>query len=541
MSQASTRWLRSHYLHTAFLIVVSLESCAEVGAMPTLVSNASGAVTTDSTSSGQLDIRNAAHEVAVGGTIQFKLLARTAQNYPNAARIVWTSRDSTIASIDSLIRVVGVAEGDTWITAADCPTPSSCSLLDSARISVVGAATLHVAPGARDLLVGDSAILSVTPVSLTEWSTDSPRIATVSNDGHVHAVGPGNAKISAVMANGRYGSSAITVRLAGGTSPGVPDTARVTPNDSNVVPIVPSAPAGSRVSLPRIFLDTLVLSARNAVTRRTIKPMSGASLQAAIDSARFGDVIELAPGVTYTGTTTLRRKQAGSGWITIRGVGNVTGAGTRIRPSINLMWPRLVAASGVQPALATESGANHYLIQGVEITAPSGSTQGYTLVAIGSGGSTQATLPSQPSQIVFDRDYIHGSPTYDFQRCLSLNGAAVAVVDSWISDCHGKGYDSQAISIYNGAGPFKIQNNYLEAAGENILVGGADASSADLLPADIDIRDNHIFKPLSWAGRWTIKNLLELKVGVRVLIEGNLLENCWTDGARRHRDRDEEC
>jgi hypothetical protein len=52
------------------------------------------------------------------------------------------------------------------------------------------------------------------------------------------------------------------------------------------------------------------------------------------------------------------------------------------------------------------------------------------------------------------------------------------------------------------------------------------------VPSDIEITRNHFYKPLAWksSGAWTIKNLLELKLGKRVLIEGNLFENNWADG-----------
>ena len=98
------------------------------------------------------------------------------------------------------------------------------------------------------------------------------------------------------------------------------------------------------------------------------------------------------------------------------------------------------------------------------------------------------------------------------------------------------GHDSQAILGFNGPGPFKIVNNYLEGAGENIMFGGGDPSIPGLVPSDIEIRGNHLFKPLRWrpeAARstsgihWTVKNLLELKNAQRVLIEGNVLENVW--------------
>jgi hypothetical protein len=60
------------------------------------------------------------------------------------------------------------------------------------------------------------------------------------------------------------------------------------------------------------------------------------------------------------------------------------------------------------------------------------------------------------------------------------------------------------------------------------MFGGSTASITNVVPSDIEIRRNHFFKPLSWNGTWPVKNLLEFKIGQRVLVEGNLMENCWT-------------
>jgi hypothetical protein len=99
--------------------------------------------------------------------------------------------------------------------------------------------------------------------------------------------------------------------------------------------------------------------------------------------------------------------------------------------------------------------------------------------------------------------------------------------------------DSQAVAGGLGdvaMGPFKIVNNYLEAAAENILLGG---SAATATPADIEVRHNHMFKPLIWkvgqpgfvggpsGDPFIVKNLFELKNAQRVLFEGNILENSW--------------
>jgi hypothetical protein len=142
-----------------------------------------------------------------------------------------------------------------------------------------------------------------------------------------------------------------------------------------------------------------------------------------------------------------------------------------------------------------------------------------------------------PHHIVFDRCFIHGDSRTTLRRGIALNSASTSIVDSYISDCHEVGADSQAICGWNGPGPYKIVNNYLEASGENLMFGGADAKVPNLVPSDIEIRRNHFRKPLSWkegspdyAGiKWSVKNLFELKNAQRVLIEANVFENVWVE------------
>jgi hypothetical protein len=96
-----------------------------------------------------------------------------------------------------------------------------------------------------------------------------------------------------------------------------------------------------------------------------------------------------------------------------------------------------------------------------------------------------------------------------------------------VSEVHSSGSDSQAILFCNGPGPYLIENNHLEGAGENVMAGGCDPKSADLVPSDITFRRNHVIKPLAWKGKWSIKNLFELKDARRVLLEDNVFENSW--------------
>jgi hypothetical protein len=152
-------------------------------------------------------------------------------------------------------------------------------------------------------------------------------------------------------------------------------------------------------------------------------------------------------------------------------------------------------------------------------------------------GKSASSVSELPHDITIDRCYIHGTPKGNVKAGIALNGAALAVIDSYISDIHVVGQDTQAIVGWNGPGPFKIVDNELEAAGENVMFGGARPTLVNNIPSDIEIRGNHFFKPLGWmvgspsyAGiHWTVKNLMEFKIAQRVLITGNILENNWAD------------
>jgi len=290
----------------------------------------------------------------------------------------------------------------------------------------------------------------------------------------------------------------------------------------------PEPPAGTRApEPPRLYVDTSPVPA----TGRTLAVPSGGDLQGALDSARPGDLITLEAGAVFRGPFTLPQK-SGAGWIVIRTSASdaeLPPAGTRIDPSFARLMPRLEAASG--SVIEADRGAHHYRFVGVEIRPGEGSFL-YNLVLL---GSTETATGQQPHHIIFDRCYLHGDPLRGTRRGIALNSRFSAVVDSYLSDFKEVGADSQAIGGWNGPGPFKIVNNYLEGAGENVMFGGAAPSIDQLVPSDIEIRRNHFFKPLSWkigeasyqGTPWTIKNLFELKNARRVLIEGNLFENNW--------------
>lgn len=283
-------------------------------------------------------------------------------------------------------------------------------------------------------------------------------------------------------------------------------------------------------ALPKVLVTTYT-----APTGRTLSVRAGGDLQLALNAAQPGDVVSLAPGATFRGNFILPKK-AGSGWIVVRSGApddQLPPAGTRVTPADRALMPKVVTPNRA-PVIQTAPGAKRYRFIGIEFTLAADVVSARQIIAF---GGIQGSPGDTPSDLIVDRCYVHGHATADVYRGILFNSAASAVIDSHVSEIHVRGADSQAILGYNGPGPFKIVNNYLEAAGENIMFGGGDPRIAGLVPSDIEVRHNHIVKPLAWRSkggdsettRWTVKNLLELKNAQRVLIEGNVLENVWIE------------
>lgn len=263
----------------------------------------------------------------------------------------------------------------------------------------------------------------------------------------------------------------------------------------------------------------------------TITVGAGGDLQAAIDAARPGDTILLAAGAVFTGNYTLPAK-GGAAFITIRSSApdsSLPPAGTRIDPSYASLLAK-VRSTQHGPAFKTVGAASYWRLQFLEIL-PSVSTSAANLLELGATGPWQTTLSAVPHKLVIDRCYIHGNPAYAQRRAIALNSGDTQIINSYISDIKGETLDTQAIAGWNGPGPFLIENNYVEAAAENILFGGSDPAIPNLVPSNIVIRRNLISRPIAWMSKnYTVKNLVQLKNADTVLIEGNIIENNWAAG-----------
>jgi len=282
--------------------------------------------------------------------------------------------------------------------------------------------------------------------------------------------------------------------------------------------------------LPRESVDTRYVPP----TGRTIDVRAGGNLQRAINQARPGDVIMLESGATFRGHFTLPEKSGtpGPGWITIRTAvpdARLPREGERITPAYAPALAKIVTPDQ-DAALRAGPRAHHYRLVGLEVTVDTGVGNNGGVVRLGSSGKDQRTLDQVPHHLILDRVYVHGNAGHNTKRCVLLNSAHSAVVDSYLSDCHSRWQEAQGILGWNGPGPFKIVNNYVEGSAQNVMFGGSDPTIPNLIPSDIEIRRNHFTKPKSWKGVWAIKNIFELKNAQRVLVEGNVLESVWPHG-----------
>ncbi len=138
--------------------------------------------------------------------------------------------------------------------------------------------------------------------------------------------------------------------------------------------LVESSRAIADAELPRLSVDTSFAEPGGNV----IQVPSGGDLQAALDSAAPGDVIELAAGALFTGNFQLPAK-SGNGWIYVRtsALGSLPPPGARVGPGNAGAMAKIVSPKR-RPAPELRAGASNYRFIGIEITT-TGSHYGHAL------------------------------------------------------------------------------------------------------------------------------------------------------------------
>lgn len=184
---------------------------------------------------------------------------------------------------------------------------------------------------------------------------------------------------------------------------------------------------------------------------------AGDNLQQALDRASAGATIELAPGATFT-------------------------CNCVVKNSVNITTLEASLSGRAKPedasALATITSGNGGTT--LDITASNvkislvhiyGGIANET-VLIGHNDATQTQRTQQPKDVTLDQVLIDGAAAGGAKRGVSAHGINITIRRSSIWNFKRVGQDTQAIWINNGEGPYLIEDNYLEAAGENLMSGG---------------------------------------------------------------------
>lgn len=315
---------------------------------------------------------------------------------------------------------------------------------------------------------------------------------------------------------------------------------------------------------------------------------TAANLLATYNAAACGDIIVVTAGTSNTGQITLPGKGCDDQhYITIEGSeitdpnfpaeGNtatplISGvASLPNRPPFTASMPATFAPQFIAPNANSAfvlNGADHIRFIGLDIgRVPTPGAIIFILVDMRTQTATQT------NHIIFDRCWIHGvNHDGSFPATSTANDTSttrgiylaqanhIAVIDSYFSDFYDDGStsangntDAQAIAggvgstTNSGWGVYKVVHNHLEGASETILLGGGGGPALtpagctfgstcnDDVPSDIEVRRNYLFKSLGWFGNGTltgwpnVKNGIEFKSGARILLEANIMENCWYD------------
>lgn len=234
------------------------------------------------------------------------------------------------------------------------------------------------------------------------------------------------------------------------------------------------------------------------------------TLKAAIATATKGQSLVLPPGARCVGPIELTGDQ---GVTLTSGTGPLTS--DRMTADLATDLPKILAPKD-GPAIVVNSGAANWTVSALEVIANPDSTNN----TIGCNGDAH--------DIVFQRLYVHGDAVRGAKNAIALNCGKAAVLDSTCTDFKKIGQDTQCVVGTQGTGPYVIENNHLQAAGEPVLFGGADPTTPGLIPSNITVRRNQIDQPPEWRGQgFNSKNLFELKNAAHVLVEDNVLEYNW--------------
>jgi uncharacterized protein YjdB len=220
--------------------------------------------------------------VQVGGAITLAAQALDAAGNPMRDRkIVWSSEDPRIATVNESGVVFGVAAGSVLIAASSGGKSASAAISVSSRPVTL----VRVTPASGTIAVGSTGTLTAEAFDAAgdpanglpvTWKSSNESVATVNNAGAVTGVVTGSVTITATI-SGRDGTAAITI------VPQPVSAVRVTPTSDTIL-------VGGRTTLQATAVD----AQNNPLANRIVFWSSDNSIAATVTSE--GEVIGFAAG-----------------------------------------------------------------------------------------------------------------------------------------------------------------------------------------------------------------------------------------------------
>jgi hypothetical protein len=311
--------------------------------------------------------------------------------------------------------------------------------------------------------------------------------------------------------------------------------------------------------LPRTFLDTRYDPAGVALTwandellvEQGSQSANWTYLQGKIDTAATlaGHTRLRLPNGFLSFAPVWRKNTQGQYWLYVEWENLAVAEGTRVTPADMTNAPvfhaRGALTFGEGHCMQFDRQANRIRIMGVKCTCVSGQSI-YDLLTVEPKESSieySNDIAQINEWIILDRILVQGNDagsgaTGQVRNGVRLDAQNSALIDSYVHQIGWAGTESHAVIAFNTPGPLKFVNNFMEGTSCCFFLGGVTPAygAANGRPSDVEFRRNECTRRLSWCpedpsydgqtGRG-IKNSLETKNVIRILIEGNIIANTW--------------
>ena len=198
------------------LTALSVESCKPSEAeVPEIDTEAESTVIDEIIAVTGIKLDKTSLTVGIGETQA--IVANVEPSEATNRKVNWVSNDPSIASVDDIGNVTGVATGSATIiaTTAEGSFKATCSV----KVTKTGLNVTGVSLSESEIVlnVGEGAKLweTVTPSTATnkkvDWSSDKPEVADVDDNGNVSAISEGEAIITVTTKDGGYKASCKVV------------------------------------------------------------------------------------------------------------------------------------------------------------------------------------------------------------------------------------------------------------------------------------------------------------------------------------------